>query len=32
MEEARDLNLAKRRGQGVEGEELGEGPAPKVPQ
>uniref|UniRef100_A0A6P4FLF3 Organic cation transporter protein-like n=1 Tax=Drosophila rhopaloa TaxID=1041015 RepID=A0A6P4FLF3_DRORH len=26
MEEARDLNLAKRRGQGVAGEELREGP------
>ncbi|XP_017122857.2 organic cation transporter protein isoform X1 [Drosophila elegans] len=26
MEEARDLNLAKRRGQGVAEEELGEGP------
>ncbi|XP_016959571.1 organic cation transporter protein [Drosophila biarmipes] len=32
MEEARDLNQAKRRAQGAEVQELGEGPAPKVVQ
>ncbi|XP_017013613.2 organic cation transporter protein-like [Drosophila takahashii] len=32
MEEARDLNLAKRRDQGVEGQERGEEVAPKVSQ